>query len=153
MKIVDQKNFFTGLFYLLFGIGVAYVASTYRLGTSTRMGPGFFPLVVAIGLAITGLVLLIASVRGHAESTKFEGFSFRTVFAVLAAVVLFGLLIEPTGLVVTVPVLLVGAALAHPPISWRNIAISIAVLLPMTWVIFVALLGLQLRLLPAFFYQ
>lgn len=153
VKIVDQKNFFTGLFYLLFGLAVAWGASTYRIGTSTRMGAGFFPLVVAIGLAITGLVLLITSMRGHAESTKLENWSLRTVFTVLAAVCLFGVLIEPTGLVVTVPVLLIGAALAHPPVAWRNVAISVALLMPMTWLIFVKLLGLQLRLLPAFFYQ
>lgn len=153
MKIVDQKNFFTGLFYLLFGLGFAWVASRYRLGTSTRMGPGFFPLVVAIGLAVTGIVLVLASIRANGEISRLEGWSFRTVFSVLAAVVLFGLLIEPGGLIVTVPVLLVVAALAHPPVSWRQVGIAIAVLLPMTWVIFVALLGLQLRLMPAFYYQ
>ena len=153
MKIVDQKNFLTGVFYCLFGLAFAWGAASYKIGTSTRMGVGFFPLIIAIGLAILGLILLISSLRPSADANRIADWSLKSVFLVLLSVVLFGVLIEPAGLIVTVPVLLICSAYAHPPISIRNIGLSIAVLLPMTWLIFIALLGLQIRLLPMVFYE
>ena len=148
--IVDQKNFFAGLFYIVVGAAFAIAASRYQMGTSVRMGPGYFPFGVAIALAITGMIVLGSSLSKSAASSTLGVWSLRNVIIVLVAVVLFGVLLEPMGLIVAVPVLIGIASLANPEFSWREALLSIAFLLPLTWVIFILLLGLQFRMLPFF---
>jgi hypothetical protein len=149
VKIADQKNVLAGLLYLLFGIAVAVGATHYPIGTSANMGAGYFPLGVGVLLAITGLCVLGTALAQRVRTTI--GFwPLRNAAIVLASVVLFALLLEPLGLIVAVPVLLGASAMAHPDFSWRAAAVSMIVLLPLTWALFVVLLGLQFPLLPSF---
>ena len=46
MRIKSQKDFFSGLLYLIIGGGFAIGAFNYTIGDSARMGPGYFPLLV-----------------------------------------------------------------------------------------------------------
>jgi hypothetical protein len=52
-----------------------------------------------------------------------------------------------------VPVLIVVSSLAHRDFGWKAMLLSIAVLLPLTWLIFVLVLGLQFPVFPAFLSQ
>jgi hypothetical protein len=152
-KIADQKNFVTGLFYIVFGMAVAIGASRYQIGTADRMGPGYFPLGVGLALALTGLCVFASALSAGAVRSQLGSWPLKRLAIVLGAVVLFALLIEPMGLIIAVPVLVGISALAHPDFSWRTVLVSIIILLPLTWGIFVALLGLQFPFLPSFLMQ
>ena len=69
MKIKSQKDFYFGLMFTVVGVAFAWGASTYNVGTGARMGPGYFPLMLGIVLAILGAVItfkaLVASHRGR----------------------------------------------------------------------------------------
>ena len=54
MKIKSQRDFWSGLMFLVVGIGFAIGASDYSLGTSARPGPGYFPLILSVIMAILG---------------------------------------------------------------------------------------------------
>ena len=54
MKIKSQKDFFSGLMFTIVGAAFALGATTYTVGTGARMGPGYFPLMLGILLAILG---------------------------------------------------------------------------------------------------
>ena len=54
MRIKSQKDFFAGLLYVVIGGGFAIGATNYTVGNAARMGPGYFPLLVGILLAILG---------------------------------------------------------------------------------------------------
>ena len=151
MRIVDQKNFAAGLLYIVFGGAVTIASAGFQIGTAARMGPGYFPLMVGGALVVTGLVVLFGALGGANEPTEGIGrWDLKAVLAVAAGVVAFALLIRPLGLVVAVPALILVSAFADAQRAWRNVVIAILVLLPLTWLIFVAILGLQLRLLPGF---
>jgi hypothetical protein len=151
MRIVDQKNFAAGLLYVVLGGAVAIAALGFQIGTAARMGPGFFPLMVGGALIITGLVVLYGAIGAEGGPTEGIGrWDLKAVLAITVAVVAFGLLIRPFGLVVTVPVVILIAGFADRQRIWRNVLIAVVVLLPLTWLIFIAILGLQLRLLPTF---
>ena len=62
MKIKSQKDFFSGLMFALVGLAFAVGATNYNVGTGARMGPGYFPLMLGILLAIAGL-------RRHASAS------------------------------------------------------------------------------------
>jgi hypothetical protein len=61
MRIKSQKDFFSGLMFLLVGIAFAWGAGSYSIGTGARMGPGYFPMVLGVLLAGLGLVITITS--------------------------------------------------------------------------------------------
>ena len=52
MKIKSQKDFFSGLMFTVVGAAFAYGATSYTIGTGARMGPGYFPLLLGVILAL-----------------------------------------------------------------------------------------------------
>jgi heme A synthase len=62
MKIKDYKDFWSGIMFLAFGLLAVYLAQSYNMGTSARMGPGYFPAVLGGLLALMGLWVLLASI-------------------------------------------------------------------------------------------
>jgi hypothetical protein len=54
VHIKSQKDFFSGLMFLLVGIAFAWGAGGYSVGTGARMGPGYFPMVLGVLLAGIG---------------------------------------------------------------------------------------------------
>ena len=56
MSIKSQKDFFSGLMFLVVGAAFAWGATSYSVGTGARMGPGYFPLLLGVLLAILGAV-------------------------------------------------------------------------------------------------
>ena len=52
MNIKSQKDFFSGLMFMGFGVAFAWGSSSYTIGSGARMGPGYFPLVLGVLLAL-----------------------------------------------------------------------------------------------------
>ncbi|NCW39757.1 MAG: tripartite tricarboxylate transporter TctB family protein [Betaproteobacteria bacterium] len=61
MSIKSQKDFFSGLMFLVVGAAFAWGATSYSVGTGARMGPGYFPLLLGVLLAILGGVVMFYS--------------------------------------------------------------------------------------------
>ena len=58
MAIKSQKDFFSGLLFMAVGIAFAWGATNYSVGTGARMGPGYFPLILGICMAILGGIII-----------------------------------------------------------------------------------------------
>jgi hypothetical protein len=90
------------------GIGL-WLGSGYALGTSARMGPGFFPLLVSGALFAFGLATSVVAILGD---EPLEGnWALRPLVLVLAAVGIFALALRPLGLVVATMLLVATSAL------------------------------------------
>ena len=61
MRIKSQKDFFAGLMFLLVGLAFAWGSGSYSIGTGARMGPGYFPMVLGVLLAVLGLIVTITA--------------------------------------------------------------------------------------------
>ena len=70
MKIKSQKDFWSGLMFSVVGVAFAWGATNYTIGESSRMGPGYFPRVLAGILMAFGLFVLI---RGLISKEKVRG--------------------------------------------------------------------------------
>lgn len=59
MKIkINKEELLSGLVLVLIG-GLTIVGSlNYKIGTLARMGPGYFPLIIGVIIAVLGLMLL-----------------------------------------------------------------------------------------------
>ena len=150
MRIRHQKDFWSGVMFLVIGLAFVGFAQDYDMGTAQRMGPGYFPTVLGGLLAILGLVISIAALRNEAPGGEIERFHFGPLLIVLGAVALFGLLLRPAGLVAALLVLIGVSAYASHEFRLREIVPLAAFLVLLVLAVFVWGLGLVIPIWPAF---
>lgn len=147
MRIPVAKDFWAGLMFIGFGVLFAWASSKYSLGRAGRMGPGYFPLALSVVLLGLGLVVALRSLMASSEPVS--GLRIWPLAALTAAIVVFGVGIEPIGLVAAVPLATVIAARAGPEFRWLEVAGLAVALVVFSAIVFVYGLGLPLRLGPA----
>lgn len=159
MKIKSQKDFGAGLMFTAFGVAFAWGATNYTIGVGARMGPGYFPLVLGILLAILGLVITFTSLVVETEDGDRIGkIAWKPLGFIIGANVLFGILlaglpkigVPAFGLIVAIYGLTFVAALAGDEFHWKEVAILATVLAIISYVAFVWLLKLQFPVWPSF---
>jgi hypothetical protein len=93
------KDILSGLIFVGFGAAFGYAASGYPIGTAFRMGPGYFPLVLAGALAALGLAIIVKGVSAAAAETPIGPVPWRGMALILGALVVFGATVRGLGLV------------------------------------------------------
>ena len=129
-----------GLF-VLGGIITGVVAADYGIGSFTRMGPGFMPLLFGLGLALLGLVLCWQEFAG---SSTWETARWRPFIAITLGILAWALLAESTGFFPAAIAQVIITSLALPTPRWRSILVLAAVLAGGGYVLFVTQLGVPL---------
>ncbi|MFN4310717.1 MAG: tripartite tricarboxylate transporter TctB family protein [Ferrovibrio sp.] len=140
--IRNQKDFLSGLMFIAFGAAFIFIAQDYSFGTPRRMGPAFFPLVLASILVLIGLVVAVRGLLVEEEAPR--GFTWRGLLLVIASTVLFGALVRGAGLVVALPLLVCVSALASHMFKWKITAILAVGLTAFCIAVFVYALGLPM---------
>ncbi|GAB4071215.1 tripartite tricarboxylate transporter TctB family protein [Ancylobacter sonchi] len=95
MNIRLSSDFLTGLLFCGLGAVAIIIGSDYPVGTTSRMGAGYFPLVVSSGLILLGGVLLVRSMVS--ETQEVGEVDVRPLVVLLGGVLAFGFLIEDWG--------------------------------------------------------
>ena len=86
MLIKSEKDFFSGLMFTIVGGAFAFGATTYNIGTGARMGPGYFPLLLGIVLAILGMIITAqALISGRPGGDKIGAFAWRPLCFIIGA--------------------------------------------------------------------
>jgi len=143
MKV--NQDFLLGLFFAVTGIVGGLGALSYPFGSASRMGPGFFPIIIAALLTLTGFAILFRS--RLASSLPVETVMWRSVMIVPLTIVIFGLLLEKLGLPLAVFLLLLGTALASVKFELSiRAALGAALFSAICAIVFVKLLGLPIPL-------
>ncbi|MDR2323904.1 MAG: tripartite tricarboxylate transporter TctB family protein [Acidovorax sp.] len=159
MKIKSQKDFFAGLMYLAVGGAFAIGATEYNIGSGARMGPGYFPLILGVILALIGLVITFqATVKGPDDGDPVGKWAWKQVFFILAANFAFGILlvgipawgIPGLGLMVAIVALVLIASVAGYTFDIKEVIILALVLAVGSYVVFVWALSLQFPVWPTF---
>ena len=122
--IKHPKDFYAGLMYAVIGLGAIFIARDYNMGSSVRMGPGYFPTVLGGLLALVGFVSIARSFLHPGESIK--PFFWKGILLVLGSVVLFGLLVRGAGLVPAMVIMVLVSAPASDQFRWRT-AVPLAI--------------------------
>lgn len=142
----DYHDVMWGAILALLGLGVAgYAAQHYDAGTLRRMGPGFFPIVLGLVLAVLGAVIAVPAWRRAGEHRPF---AWREGVGVLGALLLFGLLMNRAGIVVSAAgaTLLASAVAPRSGLVWRLVLTVVATIL--TWVVFILALDMPIPVWP-----
>ena len=160
MQIKSQKDFFSGLMFMAVGGAFAWGATTYSVGTGARMGPGYFPLMLGVLLAVMGMVvtfkaLVVETVGGD----KIGKWAWKPLFFIIGANLLFGVCLgglpsvglQPLGLIVGIYGVTFVASMAESGWKVKNTFILATILAVLSYVAFVKLLKLQFPVWPAYF--
>jgi peptidoglycan/LPS O-acetylase OafA/YrhL len=146
----NEKDFWSGVMFIIFGLFFALAAQNYDMGTSQRMGPAYFPTLLGGILALLGAVIAIIGFGRESADGKVERFHFAEAAWVLGAVVVFAVLLLPAGVLVAMVALVVISSAASHEFRWTEaIVLSLAMAL-ITYVTFVVGLKLTIPVLPAF---
>jgi hypothetical protein len=146
MNVTRSKDFWAGIMFLGFAAVAVLAARGYTLGTAGRMGPGYFPMALGILLGLLGLVIAGRSLL--TADDRIDGLKWRPLVFLVAAVCLFGLLIERLGLVLTLVAVVGVAAFAGRESRSVEVAALAGVLAVFSLGVFVYVLRLPLPVWP-----
>lgn len=159
MGIKSQKDFFAGLMFLVVGAAFAWGATSYSVGTGARMGPGYFPLLLGVLLAILGGVVMFYSlVVETPKGDKVGSFAWRPMGYILGSNLAFGILLgglpsiklPSMGLIVAIYALVLIASKAGDNFKLRDVLILATALAVGSYLAFIVLLKLQMPVWPTF---
>ncbi|MFT2215104.1 tripartite tricarboxylate transporter TctB family protein [Rhizobium giardinii] len=143
---INAKDVITGILMIMIaGLGL-YFNQDYEIGTASRMGPGYMPMLVFCLLALFGIgTLVIGLFNGPAQ---LERWAWRELGLILASLTVFAALLEHVGLATSVLLLVAISSFADKTQTVRGAAGLAAGLVALCWVVFVYLLNLGLPFLP-----
>ena len=159
MRIKSQRDFWSGLMFMAVGIGFSWGATAYTIGEAARMGPGYFPLVLGIVLALLGAFIIFESLVVETEDGEPIGkWAWKPLGFVIAANLAFGAMIgglpsiglPAMGMIVGIVVLTFVAAFAGGKFKVKEVAILSVVLAAGSYLAFIVLLKLQFPVWPWF---
>ncbi len=126
MKIGHPKDFWGGVLFALIGLiflviskgiklGDSVLLPGYAMGTPARMGPAFFPFWLGLILLALGVLIAIIGMRTQGgEDSKLPKYHWGPILWVLGAVVMFGLILKPVGMLLAGFLLVVVSSIGNP---------------------------------------
>ena len=129
MKVKSQKDFWSGLMFMVVGIAFAWGATTYSFGSSARPGPGYFPFGLALLLALLGAFMLFEALTIETDDGEPIGpWAWKPLSMITATVAIFGWTLPHLGMVIALPILVVISALAGDEFHWKDALINSVIL-------------------------
>jgi len=157
--IKSEKDFYSGLMFAIVGIAFAVGATEYTIGQASRMGPGYFPLILGVLLAILGAIISLQSFASKApDGDKIGKWAWRPLFFVLSANLIFGVMLgglpsigfPSFGLIVAIYALVFVSCWAGPKVPFKEQIIVATLLAVGSYFAFIKMLNLQFPVWPAF---
>jgi len=146
VRIRHRKDFIAGLMFVAVGIAAIAISTNYALGTAARMGPGYFPRILGLLLIALGAILALRALR--LNGPPLPPWPWRPTVVVLAAVVLFGAIVNTVGVALSTVVLIVAASAASHEFRPKEALVSGVFFAALAVGVFVIGLKLQLPIWP-----
>jgi putative tricarboxylic transport membrane protein len=141
----NNRDFFAGLLYILIGALGMFIARDYPFGSALRMGPGYFPSVLGGMMIAFGVAVMMMGVKNN-EKMK-PHWSFRALFVLPLSTVVFGVMMEETGFIPALLVLIPLSAAAGKEFKVVEIALLTIGLTILSTLLFIKGLGLPYPLI------
>jgi hypothetical protein len=146
MRVPITKDFLSGVLFIFFGLGTTIVASQYKLGNAMRIGPGTFPIMLGIIVALIGLAIAIRAVRNPHSSEIITSWDLQPLLFIILAIIAFGLIIGTVGLIPAILAVVVVSHFASRQASLGELACMAVLLCALSIGIFVYGLNLPIPL-------
>jgi hypothetical protein len=146
VRVKNPQDFWAGILFIAFGGLALWLGRDYAMGNLAKIGPGFLPVLLSIGLLGVGGVLALRALA--IEGPAIEKSQLVPQVFILAAIAVFAFGIERFGLALTVVAVAITASFAWRSMHWLEVialAIGLAVLCVL---LFVQLLGQPFMVWP-----
>lgn len=110
MNTLNKTDAIAGVLFILVGLVFGLQALGMELGTSLRMGPGYFPLVLAGLLIVLGGFIVASSFKSVAE--EMSAHAWRGILFIIPAPIFFGVTVRGLGFVPSIFLTTLIAAMA-----------------------------------------
>jgi hypothetical protein len=148
LEFRNNQDFWAGMMFFATGAGAMLVARHYPFGTTLRMGPGYFPLVLSGLLVFFGICIML---RGLRKNEKTQGrWPMRSLILLPLSVVVFGILMNVAGLVPALVALVFLSALSGREFRFKEVLVLTVMLCVLSVALFIWGLGLPYPLIRTF---
>lgn len=148
--IRSPKDFWVGLIYLGIGGLALWAGRDLPVGTGSEMGPGYFPLALAVLMCGFGVASL--AVAFTADGGRVGRVAWKPLALITLSVVLFALLLKPLGLAGALVVMILTAASASSEFRFDVKALAgIVAFVTFCCLVFRVLLGMPVPVLGTWF--
>ncbi len=120
-RVKSPQDFGASVTFIVIGLAGLYFGREYSIGSAARMGPGYFPMLLSYCLIAIGVFVGFKSIATPGPAIRLP--VWRSSGLLIAAIVLFGALIERAGLAPTVLVCSFVAAFATTEAKVKETAI------------------------------
>jgi Tripartite tricarboxylate transporter TctB family len=120
--IRSPREFYAGAIYIAFGLLGLWFGWAYPMGTAGRMGGGYFPKVLSGLLIFFGVIALFRGITVSGQ--PLAPIRLKPLVLIIAACSLFGLLLQPVGLIGALFLLTVMTAMASQEFRWSPAALA-----------------------------
>lgn len=150
MSIRIKKDFVAGVIYIALALGFLWVAQDYKMGTASRMGPGYFPIVLGWMLCGFGVISVLRSF--FTKGSQIGSIAWKKLAVISLGVLVFGALIGHAGLIFALPAMVIISALAseQSQFDWKALLVLVG-LTVFCIVVFVKGLGVPMPIFGAWF--
>lgn len=143
-RVRNRQDFWSGLLFMGFGGAAVLLARDYPLGSTGRMGPGYFPTALGAFLLVLGAIIALRALRIPGKAlAPVAVWPLGTIVVAIAA---FGLAITFLGLVPAILLLIAAAGFAGQEFRPVETAVSALLLALFSVALFVWGLGLPFTL-------
>lgn len=139
----DKTNLACGAMLIAIGLFFGVQSLSMEIGTTFRMGPGFFPLALAGILVLLGVVILVQATRVDGEPVG--AIAWRGIFFILPAPIIFGLTVRGLGFMPALFIAALVASFASHKMTVPAAFILAACVTAFSYVVFTWGLGLPYR--------
>ena len=145
-NIWRSQDLYAGLIFIIVGLLAVFVARGLQMGTAASMGPGYFPSTLGGILVLLGLAISIRPL--WLIGKRVTPLALRPLLFVTAAVLTFGFLARPFGLVVATILMVVIARLGDREYRVVEVAVLAVLLAVVAALLFVHGLKLPFNVWP-----
>ena len=139
LRVRSPQDVGAAIVFIVIGLAGLYLGKGLTFGTASQMGPGFFPtwlnfLIIAIGVGVGVKALAV-------EGPPIERFQLRPILFIVAAIVVFGFLIQAVGLALSAALMTIFAAYARRGVKVTETILLAAGLAVFSVILFIYALG------------
>ena len=145
IELRSNKDFWAGVMLIAIGAASIIIARNYPFGSTMRMGPGYFPILLGGVLVLFGIYVMIIGLHRRERITLHC--SMRALIMLPSSLAAFGVLMTYAGFIPALAVLIFGSAAAGRDFKFGEILLLAVVLTGLSLALFIWGLGLPYPLI------
>ncbi|MBK8007842.1 MAG: tripartite tricarboxylate transporter TctB family protein [Rhizobiales bacterium] len=144
LSVKNPKDFYAGVLLLCVVAVYALGLLDLRIGSLSRPGPGYFPLILTSLLFVFAVAILINGLRTKGE--PIGAVPWRAMFFVTAPVIFFGATVKGLGFVPSLAITAIATCMGSTQWTWKSALLTALVLVFFSYIVFIWGLGLPVAL-------